>query len=63
MEDNSNRYLGRHICTADEPYSAPRHGTHAAHPDSKYVGGCSSGCCDYRECPHCGTRFTVEHPD
>lgn len=50
------------ICTAENPWT-PDKGTPAQHPDAKDDGECSSGCCDYYLCPHCGLRFRVELPD
>jgi hypothetical protein len=55
--DNSERYLGRHTCTAADPYVKTKHGTHSLHPDARRVGGSNDGACDDFECPNCGTGW------
>jgi len=51
---------GRFACTAATPWigavlrkTYPR----AIHPDAVCVGGCSDGCCDDYQCPHCDVRW------
>jgi hypothetical protein len=54
-----------HVCTADEPYRAERHGPVAEHPDSEYVGErfLNANRMALRRCRVCGTRFMTEPTD
>jgi hypothetical protein len=61
--DKSQKYLGRHVCTAAEPYEARKHGTHAAHPDARIVGGSPDGAADDFRCPNCGTEWRAYYDD
>lgn len=33
------------------------------HPNAMSDGTCYEGCCDYYECPDCGTRWRSENPE
>lgn len=65
MSDPTKRgkYMGRHVCTVEDPYDPDKHGTHAAHPDAVTVGGSWDGDCDDFRCPHCGTKWRTCYDD
>ena len=54
---NRGKYMGRHVCTPEDPYDPDKHGTHSAHPSAKKDGGSYDGDCDDYKCPICGETW------
>lgn len=48
-----------YMCTPEAPWDKSK-GTPVEHVGAKNVGECSESCCDYWECPNCGTHFKTE---